>query len=184
MASYLPAAQGGTPINHAPVLEPNIEAVALHIDVGDDAILLGSDLEEHATLGWSAVVSDSWCASRRKGTAYKLAHHGSYTGDIPQIWATLLQPDPTACLTPFILGKHRLPTDADRVRVKGNTPNRYISSGATRKPDMNSAQLKRLSDMCKNLSRVNPGFGAVRLRKRFGGSRWTVECFGQAQAMA
>ncbi len=183
MAQYLPAAQGGTPINHAPELEPNLEAVAIHIDVGEDAILLGSDLEEHTTLGWSAVVADGWCSSRKKATAYKVAHHGSYTGNTPKIWTTLLQPDPTACLTPFVLGRHRLPTDADRERMKRNTPHRYISSGATRKPDMNSTQLKRLSDMCKNLNRVNPGFGAVRLRKRVGWTQWIVECFGQAQAL-
>lgn len=181
MASFLPRREGGTPINHAPELKPNIEAIAIHIDVGDDAILLGSDLEDHATLGWSAVVADHWCSSRRPATAYKVAHHGSYTGDAPAIWATLLRPHPVACLTPFNLGKHKLPTDIDKIRIRGNTQHRYISSGATRKPELDSAQEKRLADICKNLSRVNPGFGAVRLRKRFGSSSWVVECFGHAQ---
>lgn len=183
MAQYLPRSSGGSPINHAPELAPNLEAVSIHIDFGDDAVLLGSDLEDHSTLGWSAVVADKWSGARRPATAYKVAHHGSYTGDTPVIWASLLQPNPIACMTPFNLGKHSLPTDIDKARIKGHTTHAYISSGATKKPDLDSAQLKRLADICKNLSRVNAGFGAVRLRKRFGAATWMVECFGRAQKL-
>lgn len=183
MAQYLPRSGGGTPINHAPELAPNIEAVAIHIDLGNDAVLLGSDLEDHARLGWSAVVADKWSGARRPATAYKVAHHGSYTGDTPAIWTSLLRPDPVACMTPFNLGKHKLPTDIDKARVKGYTRHGYISSGATRRPDLDSTQLKRLGDICKNLSQVNPGFGAVRLRKRFGAASWAIECFGHAQKL-
>lgn len=183
MAQYLPSSSGGSPINHAPELAPNLEAVSIHIDLGDDAVLLGSDLEDHATLGWSAVVADSWSSTRRPASAYKVAHHGSYTGDTPVIWTTLLRAKPIACMTPFNLGKHSLPTESDKARIKGHTPHAYISSGATKKPDLDSTQLKRLADICKNLSRVNAGFGAVRLRKRFGAADWMVECFGRAQKL-
>jgi hypothetical protein len=58
LAAYLPRKTGGSPINHAPELKPNFEAVAIHIDLGDDAVLLGADLEDHALLGWRAVVAD------------------------------------------------------------------------------------------------------------------------------
>lgn len=183
MAQYLPPSGGGTPINHAPELAPNIEAVSIHIDFGDDAVLLGSDLEDHATFGWSAVVADKWSSARRQATAYKVAHHGSYTGDTPVIWSTLLSANPIVCMTPFNLGKHTLPTDSDKTRVKSYTSHAYISSGSTKKSELDSTQLKRLGDICKNLSRVNAGFGAVRLRKRFGAAEWTVECFGQAQKL-
>lgn len=183
MAQYLPRSGGGTPINHAPELAPNIEAVAIHIDLGDDAVLLGSDLEDHPRLGWSAVVADKWSGDRRPATAYKVAHHGSHTGDTPAIWTSLLRPDPVACMTPFNLGKHKLPTDIDKARIKGYTQHGYTSSGATRRPDLDSVQLKRLGDICKNLSLVNPGFGAVRLRKCFGTASWAVECFGHAQKL-
>ena len=181
IAQYLPRKGGGSPINHAPDLKPNIESVAIHIDFGDDAVLLGSDLEEHAKFGWSAVVADRWCSSRRPGTAYKVAHHGSYTGDLSEIWSMLLQPDPVVCMTPFIRGSQKLPAEDDKTRIKANTSHRYISSGSSRKPEMDNTQLKRLSDICANLSRVNPGFGAVRLRKRLGGASWETECFGDAQ---
>jgi hypothetical protein len=170
-------------INHALGLRPNMEAVALHIDTGDDAVLLGADLEEHATCGWSAVISDKWSGDRRPATTYKVAHHGSYTGDCPQVWEKLLKSDPVACITPFTLGDRRLPTDADKIRVRGNTRHSYISSGASRRPDIDSRQLKRLSDICKKLARVDAGFGAVRLRKQIGAPSWNVELFGAAQPL-
>ena len=170
-------------INHAPELRPNMEAVALHIDMGDDAVLLGADLEEDQTCGWSAVVSDRWSGARRPATTYQVAHHGSYTGDCPQVWATLLKSDPVAYLTPFTLGDLRLPTDADKIRVRGNTPHTYISSGTSRRPDIDSRQLKRLSDICKKLARTDAGFGAVRPRKQIGAPSWNVELFGAAQPL-
>ncbi len=181
MAQYVP--RKGQAINHAPELHPNLGAVTLHIDLGDDAVLLGADLEEHQTCGWSAVVADKWSGSRRRATAYKVAHHGSVTGDCPKVWKTLLKSDPVVCLTPFTLGNVRLPTDADKERVKGNTPHAYISSGASRRPDMDSRLLKRLGDICKKLTRVDAGFGAVRLRKQIGAASWKVELFGAAQPL-
>jgi beta-lactamase superfamily II metal-dependent hydrolase len=185
MSKYLPTNNGGTPINHAPELKPNFEAVAIHIDLGDNvnSILLGSDLEDHATNGWSMVVNDSWCKKKLPANIYKVAHHGSHTGDSPAIWTTLLKPKPLALMTPFNLGRHRLPTEEDKARIKSQTPNLYISSGATRKPDMDSANLKRLGDICKNINKVNSGFGAVRLRKKFSDSDWSVECFGHARML-
>lgn len=114
------------PINRAPDLRPNTEAVALHIDFGDDAVLLGADLEEIPSLGWSAVVADTWSGRRRPATAYKVAHHGSYTGDCPDIWKTLLLSDPVVGLTPYTLAGRRLPTEPDKERIKANTPHAYM----------------------------------------------------------
>ncbi len=170
-------------INHAPDLQPNTEAVALHIDFGDDAVLLGADLEERPGLGWSAVVADKWSGERRPATAYKVAHHGSYTGDCPCIWTTLLMPDPVACLTPYTLAGRRLPTDLDKQRLKTNSQYIYICSGASRRPEMDARLLKRLGDICGNIARADAGFGAVRLRKPAGAPSWNVELFGAAQAL-
>jgi len=171
------------PITHIPDLHPNFEAVALHIDFGNDAVLLGSDLEEHSKFGWSAVLADQWSSNRRPATAYKIAHHGSSTGDHPGIWETLLQSEPLTCLAPYTLAGRRLPTDVDKQRVRSRTRKAFISSGATRRAQMDSHQLKRLGDICKNIGRADGGFGAVRLRKPTGESSWTVELFGQATAL-
>lgn len=181
LAQYLPK-KGGS-INHAPDLKENLEAIVLHIDLGHDAILLGSDLMDHANFGWTAVVADKWSGSRRPASAYKVAHHGGKSGDSPQIWATMLQAEPVACMTPWTLAGNRLPTDEDQKRVKGNSSNAYITSGASRRPKMERAQLKRLGDIAKNITLVNSGFGAVRLRKQIGNKEWDVELFGAAQRL-
>jgi hypothetical protein len=176
-------AQRDRPVNHAPDLHPNTESVAIHFDFGDDALLLGGDLEESPELGWSAVVADSWSGHRRPATAYKVAHHGSRTGDCPGIWTTLLRSQPVACLTPYTLAGRRLPTEGDKMRIKANTPHAYISSGASRRPEMDARVLKRLGDMCRNMSKADPAFGAVRLRKPGGAAAWNLELFGAAQAL-
>ncbi len=179
-AQYLPNKNGGSPVNHAPELKPNLEAVVIHIDFGGDAALLGSDLEDHQSCGWTAVVTDQWCGSKPPGSAYKVAHHGSLTGEHPQIWAKLLTQKPTTCMTPFNRGNVNLPTDDDKKRIKSKSLYAYLSSGATRRPDMDSAILKRLSDVCNKLARINSGFGAVRLRKTVGDQSWKAELFGNA----
>lgn len=183
LASYLPSPKGGSSVKHAPELEPNIESVVVHIDIDGEAILLGSDLENHAALGWSAVVLDRWVSGRIPATAYKVAHHGSHTGDDQAIWTTLLQPDPVACMTPFINGSVKLPTDSDKKRIRAATPDCYISSAASRRPNMDNAQLKRLNDICRNLAPINTGFGAIRMRKVIGHDSWQVKCFGNAQPL-
>lgn len=182
LAQYVP--QRDQAINHAPPeLAPNIESIVLHVDIGDDAILLGADLEEHFVCGWTAVVADRWSGSRRPATAYKVAHHGSHSGDCLPMWTKLLTPEPITCLTPFTLGNKRLPTDADRSRLKSRSTRSFITSGASRRAQIEKYQLKRLEDICKNVRRADAGFGAVRLRKKIGGDHWTSELFGTAQAL-
>jgi len=179
-AQYLPDRKGGSPVNHAPELKPNLEAIAIHIDFDGDAALLGSDLEDHHSCGWTAVVSDKWCSARRPSSAYKVAHHGSHTGEQAEIWTTLLEQGPSITMTPFNLGSVKLPNDEDRERIRSKSKVAYISSGASKRPQMDSAILKRLKDVCNKLTQVNAGFGAIRLRKQIGTKSWTAELFGDA----
>lgn len=181
-SQYLPKA-AGTPISHAPELKPNLEAVVIHIDLGHDSILLGSDLEDDGKLGWSALVADNWCGTRPAATVYKIAHHGSKTGHHDLIWTNMLKAKPIVSMTPFNHGRHRLPNPEDRERIKSLSSDVYISSDATKKPEMDSMQMKRLGDICKGLSKVNAGFGAVRLRKHLARKDWQVELFGAAQVL-
>lgn len=181
MALYLPS--DSQAINHAPELNPNLEAVAIHIEVGDGSILLGSDLLEDDVRGWSAVIRDRRCSIRRASSVYKVAHHGSHSGDTPAIWETLLADDPVACMTPFIRGNQRLPTEMDRARIRSYTANAYISSNTSRRPTMEASQRKRLESIGRNITPLNPGFGAVRMRRPFGAQAWTVECFGSSQRL-
>lgn len=177
-AQYIPS--DAKSINNAAELTPNFESIAIHIDFGEEAILLGSDLEEDAALGWSALLADKWTSQRKIASAYKVAHHGSASGHAHGIWANLLSPSPVALMTPFIRGKHRIPTDSDRNRIISYTGNAHISSVSSKKPTMDNSQLKRLANLCNGLGKTNPGFGAVRIRKQLGYKDWTVEHFGSA----
>jgi len=179
MATFIPKAEG-LPITHVPELEPNLEAVVLHIDFGDDALLLGSDLEDHGDLGWAEILNDNICTGRRKATSYKVAHHGSKTGHAAGIWLTLLTALPIASLTPFNRGSSHLPTDKDKQRIKETVSAAYLTSGASKKPAIPNEQLKRMLAIGKNIVKVNSGFGAVRFRKELGAPAWDVELFGDA----
>ncbi len=179
-AQYLPQAPGA-PINHAPELKPNLEAIAIHIDLGHDSVLLGSDLENYSDLGWSAVVSNQWCVDRGKAGVYKVAHHGSKTGHHDLIWTKLLKEKPNSAMTPFVKGRHRLPNTDDIQRIRELSSATFISSGTSTRPQLDRLELKRLGDICKNLSTVNSGFGAIRLRKKVTAPQWTVQLFGEAR---
>ncbi len=182
-ASNLPSANGGTPIRNAVGSKPNLEAVAVHIDIGVASILLGSDLENHAQLGWAGVLSDAFCAEKTKSSVYKIAHHGSHSGENDRIWQDLLTTDVHAVATPFALGRQRLPTDADRARIRTKTNKAYISSSGSSRARIDAAQLKRLHQIATNIAPVNTGFGAVRLRRSRGATEWQSELFGDAAAL-
>lgn len=185
LAQHLPEA--GAPITKVVPLRPNHESVAIHIDFGQDGgVLLGSDLEDHPSYGWTAIAENgNWWRLRPKASAYKVAHHGSASGDSPVIWTALLQTDSYAALTPFNQGRHALPTDRDKERLKSCTRHAYSASGASRKAQLDPHALRRIGTItgARPVRPVNNGFGAVRLRKRFGEASWRVEIFGDACAL-
>jgi hypothetical protein len=182
LASYIPSTPE-TPTTHAPDLGPNLEAVVLHVDLGTDSVLLGSDLENQGEFGWKEVLSNPICLNRRKASVYKVAHHGSASGDHPGIWSHLLLSRPIATVTPFNNGAVHLPKNADKQRVRQASAAAYLSSDASQKPTIPKQLQKRMIDMCKRLSPRNTGFGAIRLRKRATASKWTPSLFGRASQL-
>ncbi len=182
MAQYLPK-KDTDPINHAPDLKPNLTSIVLHIKIGNDAILLGSDIENYKECGWESVVTDSFCIQLPVASLYKVAHHGSSNGDHASVWSQLLSEKPVAVLTPFIRGNVNLPTLEDKARIKNNTSEAYISSVGSKKPKMDNESIKRLNDICTELFLVNNGFGSVRFRKKISDLKWKVDRFGFAEPL-
>ena len=181
MAQYLPEIH--SPIKQVPELKPNLEAIVIHINLGDDAILLGSDLEDHGALGWSSILDNTWCLSNQCASVYKIAHHGSSTGDHSKIWSKLLTKTPLAALTPFVKGSVKLPDPTDLIRILGNTKEAYISSDGTKRPRMSPELVKRMGQMAQNIVPVSTGFGAVRFRKKLDSKDWDVKLFGPAKRL-
>ncbi len=180
---YVPQMNTSLPIGHAPDVSPNITSVVLHIKLGQHTMLLGADLERHTTAGWDVVVSDAWCRKKSPADIFKVAHHGSHSGDHPDVWANFLSSNATALMSPFNNGKHMLPTSDDRKRILAHTNSAYITSTASKKAQLPTDQLKRLNDICSNVTPVQSGFGAIRARRRMGTQSWNVELFGSAGSL-
>lgn len=159
------------------VAKDNHVSVAMLFKVGSHAILLGSDLEEHGskTKGWSTIVSGN-CRPQIKSSLYKVAHHGSETGEYSGIWDDLLIEKPISLLTPFSKLSDPLPRAPDRDRIKSR------SSVAVLTADAKAARVNRSSALKKilkknNLRVLHPSFGAVRCRidSTVPGSSWSIE---------
>lgn len=147
---------------------PNDVAVALLLEINGRQILLGSDLEQesNATVGWSAVlageaVRDSKCC------AFKVAHHGSYSGYSEAVWEQHMEARPLAFITPFRHGKHRIPTDEDRARILAFTGEAYISADpnlSTKAPKKSAKVQAIVGNTIKNRRLANGPVGHIRWR--------------------
>jgi beta-lactamase superfamily II metal-dependent hydrolase len=157
-----------------PSLNPNNVAVALWVQIGDERILLGSDLEcdNSDTGNWTVIVNSSLLIDS-KAFVFKVAHHGSPTSYNPMVWNRVLGPNVHAMLTPFVNGPHKLPSDDDLNRIAGFTKNIFVTSRPARRkyrhPD--NAVQKRLEEMASNLFVENGNFGHVKLRKEIDSNR-------------
>ncbi|MBL8783334.1 MAG: MBL fold metallo-hydrolase [Deltaproteobacteria bacterium] len=118
--------QGRRPASFA----PNDTAVVLHLKVGAYAALLGSDLEvgTDERRGWLGVLALD--PPVEAAAIYKVAHHGSSTGEHARIWSDLLVPAADAIVTPFELGRVRLPTGPDLERLSAAAGRLWLTSPA------------------------------------------------------
>lgn len=168
-----------------PSLRINNTAVVLLVKIGEDSILLGADLEEtrNSGTGWMAIINSS---IRLKGKAsfFKISHHGSVTADNPQIWSSLLEPQPISALTPFAAGNVFLPTKEDVVRICNNS-DKAFSTGIPKYPKSKSKPKmveRQLKEMGIKLRRVYLSPGHVRVRGRCIDKKikWNVQLLGGA----
>jgi beta-lactamase superfamily II metal-dependent hydrolase len=175
---------GQRTVRRAVSKSPNHLAVALWVTVGEEAVLLGSDLEETADekTGWSVIVQS---AQRPLGTAriFKIPHHGSENGHSEDVWDQMVVKGAYALLSPFTNGSVSLPTDADVSRIISKAGSAFI----TAKPN-SRAPVKRPAVVARAVrahgSKVRlaePALGHVRLRKRLSREHhWYVNLMGGA----
>ncbi len=164
------------------VAEPktNISSIVIHIDLGLDGILLGSDLESDGTLGWHAVSNDPWASSRTKSSLYKVAHHGSQTACLPEVWSKFLRPGPAVGLTPFVNGSVRLPLPTDVARIKGYGGTLHATSLPGKSLPKSSEAEKLLTTFLSNATGRSKRMGHIRYRKRPGERQWRCDVNGAA----
>ncbi|MFA7386635.1 MAG: MBL fold metallo-hydrolase [Thiohalobacteraceae bacterium] len=109
----------GQPRAVLPRPKRNHTAVAVWIEFGGHAALLGSDLEEEGSeyTGWSVILRDH--RPQMKAKVFKVPHHGSVTGHKDEVWDELLVPKAVAVTTGY--SRSGLPTPDDVIRVKQRT---------------------------------------------------------------
>ena len=175
----------GTTKRRAVARRPNHTAVVIAVQVGELAVLLGSDLENTgpAGTGWDGVLSVATKIGRAH--VFKVAHHGSKNGHHADVWTTLLVSDPHSVVTPFLSGK-ALPTTQDLVRLKKLSKELHITSAARlSKPKRRDPAVERLLATIVRRRRVlKRSHGQVRLRADATSSSpvFTVENLGTAAA--
>lgn len=168
--------------------KPNHASVVLLIEIGEISLLLGADLEQDNAnqTGWSEIVTDNE-RPPGKSKLFKVAHHGSHNGDIPQIWTDLLENAPITILTPWNLGRNKLPRETDIQRIFKNTPNLYITRNILNEQE--NSELSQIrpgqNSLMKNRQPLKKS-GHIRLRKKLSDpkSDWKIELFYSAQKLA
>ena len=154
----------------------NDHSIALWISVGEDAILLGGDLEETADkrAGWSAVVA-STNRPAGKASLFKVPHHGSITGHNSDVWHKMLEKDPHSVVTPWNRSR-KLPTEDDINRLTSLSTKVHLTA-----PPADLSRVKHDHEIEKILRsfgmrtfRENPDIGIVTARKKVGGIDWEI----------
>lgn len=165
----------------APYYDENDVSVAVHIDLGEQAVLLGADLETRANpdTGWEAVFRDHRCPER-KAKIYKVAHHGSETGHHASIWDRLCVEAPTSSLSPWARGKGRLPSQTDIQRILKLSGDSYSSSqrATAGKRQRLTAVTSILRNTQSTIRNIDQSLGQVRHRLIDG--NWETQLFGEA----
>jgi beta-lactamase superfamily II metal-dependent hydrolase len=166
--------------------DPNEMAIALWIDIGDESVLLGSDLLSGPApnCGWSAVVDSEYLTGKR-ASVFKVPHHGSPTSEHPRVWSELVAEDVVSILTPYRAGRHPRPDEADLDRISSQSEAVYITATTARpKPDAQTrARIASLTPYVQNVRDPDGIPGHVRLRKNVGDQKWKVEVAGPARKL-
>ena len=166
-------------------MKPNHVSAVLMIDLGDDSILLGADLEETPGNGWSAIINNSNFVEGKRSSVYKAAHHGSQTAECPDIWEKLLLQTPFVILTPFNRGRKAIPSKEDVKRILKRTHHAYSSarlSSAGQISGRDAFVERIINETGSKIYPTRTKQGHVRLRRPIGEprSKWSVELYGDS----
>lgn len=147
---------------------PNHASVVLWVEIGDQNILLGADLERTGDpkAGWTVILNDSTVVSGR-AAVFKVPHHGAESAHEPQVWSQLLLEHPIAILSPFTLGSTFLPTREDVRRLISSTPKAYITATPVKRRYRwtNKVVRELVEDVTQDIHNAHCGWGQIRLRR-------------------
>ena len=166
--------------NRVPNVSPNDASVVLWIRAADVRVLLGADMQ---TTGWTGIIASAERPQER-ASVFKVSHHGAASGDEPEIWKKMLEPDPVAVLTPWCRGGRAVPTGEDAQRILSRTDRAWTTARTERVGRVHKRHPAVESSLREDhirRRRIGSPAGGVRLRRRVGAaSDWSVAPFGEA----
>jgi hypothetical protein len=165
-------------------IDPNELAVALWVEVGNKAILLGADvLRGPVGCGWSAIVANFH--PHQKASLIKIPHHGSPGAHLDAVWNNLLVDGPTAILAPFNRGVTPLPSPPDIERICRMTSRAYVTATSTIPARSKAARREAalLGPLAKNVREASGTIGQIRARSNTSQSGWSIDLFRPARRL-
>ena len=168
-----------------PDFNPNHVAVVTQLLAGTDSVLLGNDLENSGTFGWSFVLADG-TRPQTRSSAFKVSHHGGASGHDAAMWTTMLDSQAYAFIAPNGRGS-RLPTTTDINRIKNLTRKAYITADSSLRGTRRSLPRDVVRTLRENEVRMEPipttaGHIRYRFKPGFPASR-RVDLFNGAQIL-
>ncbi|MER8013330.1 ComEC/Rec2 family competence protein [Streptomyces griseoluteus] len=162
---------------------PNSTSVVLWIDFGDFRVLLGGDLENHSNpqRGWKAIISSE---TRPVGVAdiYKVAHHGSPNAHLDDIWAELLGEGNYSIISPWSLGRGRLPDPVTLGRISTLSGHTYVTvkPGQDKPIERSRLVMEEMRKATISWKSMDPRVGHIQMRRTHGSPDWRVGLSGNA----
>ena len=160
--------------------DPNELAVALSVNVGDTAVLLGADLLRGPMgCGWTAVLATH--TPQTLASVFKVPHHGAPNAHHSDVWSQLVVREVISLVAPYRAGRAPRTSPADISRIKESSKAVYC----TAKPQQPapSRALKRtraaLTGLAENVREWGTA-GQVRARRVCGARDWDVATFAPA----
>lgn len=160
---------------------PNGASIATVVRRGEQALLLGADLERSANeeTGWQAVVAHAKPSAA--ASLVKIPHHGSEGAHHDGMWHELVEEEAVAVVTPWTKGAMYLPTDRDLDRLRGLAGRVFLTAMPGLKRVKRDAAVEKLirklhGDKLEELR----GWGHVRARLGGGEAGWQVDLDGDA----
>ncbi len=165
-----------------PSIHPNLGSIVLRLQLGEQTILLGADMEVRKSpeSGWNAILKNS--PPGTEANLYKIAHHGSENGDTPEIWSKLLVPNCPAFLAPNQRLSNPLPRPLDVQRILSCTVNAFACAPSTlKRKRLEQPTDRTLRNRGISVYEAPSSQGHLRARHAIGGEdTWRIATFGRA----
>jgi hypothetical protein len=166
--------------------DPNEYTVALWVEVGDIALLLGGDLLNGPTAcGWRRVHETHAPVNRAR--LIKVPHHGSEKSHWDPVWNDLLESDVLAVMTPFRLGVERtVPKQRDIDRIVEASGSAFITARPQRPATPREVKATRamLQSVATNIRERDGSVGQVQARMRMNETTWRVRLAAPAYELS